>query len=250
MVLDNNFSRDLESFRKYNRERPNLWDTDLDSRMEHLFYMIYIFSNISQKYYKLGNRHNTKNFINETKNELFIAYDISNLNYLSTAKKVLRSCIESFFRFCLSLEQQIIHKRNVEQGIYTTTEELKNIKELYSGKKVYKLTNGTLIIFQDTPIIDLFTNLNSLYSDFSKNVHVNDKSSFSTSQYLNEYKKIDCNNVNIHLNQFEIAIVYMIIITMYFDKKIGEATVKKSDYNSIEPFLTEELEKVLKLIEN
>lgn len=209
------YKGDYEHYKEYVRNRELLFDTEIDGSLEYSYQLLYIFSTISSSISKFNSRSKVKHFYNEVKNNLIISFDLINMNYLNSAKQILRSAIESFFRFFLSVSQYIEYRENKKKKIYNATIKLKDLKSMVDTHSVWKMTSYTVNFFENTPISNTIRSLNEHYGVLSGNVHVNAEQNFTLKEYLSEYAQYDLTKSQETINIYNIVLTNMLISIYY-----------------------------------
>lgn len=250
MEINNKVKDDFEKYKQYVTHRSYIFSIEELNEIQEIYEELYLFSEIIVNYQILDRKSMIREFINECKNALIISYDLLNMNYLNASKQVFRGSIESFFRFSLAFSRYETYKSNCSKGNYGVTEELKNLKTLYTCQKVYKLTSGTIEYFKDIPVVTCFSELNNIYSELSSSVHVNSTDDFSPQKYLIEYTKINieetrkvCQKVKRILNNY-------LLILVYFESKMNFNGISKRNMQLFETFLNSADSLILEKIEN
>jgi hypothetical protein len=206
---------DYEHYKDYVRKRELLFETELHGSLEYSYRLLYIFSTISSSVGNIDSRSKIGHFYNEVKNNLIITFDLINMNYLNSAKQVLRSAIEAFFRFSLTLYRYIEYRENKKKQIFHATEQLKDLKAMADTHSIWKMTSFTVKFFEDTPVNISFKNLNEQYSVLSGNVHVNSDNNFTLKEYLDEYAKYDFGKSEEAIKLYNL-ILLDILVPIYF----------------------------------
>ncbi|MBH0167570.1 hypothetical protein IHV12_21925 [Fictibacillus sp. 7GRE50] len=210
------YKSDYEHYKDYVRSRELLFDTEIKDRLEYSYQLLYILSTISSSVNTIDPRSKIKHFYNEVKNNFIITFDLINMNYLNSAKQVLRSTIEAFFRFSLTLHRYIEYKENRKRQIFHATDTLKDLKAMSDTHSVWKMTSYTVNYFEDTPIKTIISNLNHQYSILSGNVHVNSNDNFTLQEYLSEYAVYDFTKSSDTINLYNQIITEMLVAIYYF----------------------------------
>lgn len=216
MYISDAIGRDYDIYKSYVRNRRYLFENESFDVIETMYKKLYVISELMVNFEGLDEVSLVDNFLKEVKNGLMISFDLLNMNYLNASKQILRSSIESFFRFSLSLSRYLEYIDNKANRIFNVTDSLKRLKSLYTCQKVFKLTSGTVEYFKDTDVGFCYNLLNTIYSELSGNVHVNSLEQFSPQKYLTEYAVIDeistleyCGEYIEVLNIFSICIIYL-----------------------------------------
>ncbi|MDN6775994.1 MULTISPECIES: hypothetical protein [Enterococcus] len=250
MKISNSIQTDFEHYKDYVQNREHLFEREEFLQVSDIYHELYIFSESISKYDGMDDKSRINYFITECKNALIISFDLLNMNYLNSSKQILRSSIESFFRFSLSLMRYIEYKENCSKGYYGATESLKKLNTLYSSHKVFNLTNGTIEYFKETIVNDCINNLYMNYSKLSSNVHITDTKEFSPQKYLLEYAKLNiadsieaCELYNVVLNNY-------ILVLIYFDKLLEVPSLTKKRIQFLEYQLDEKEKGILTELEN
>lgn len=243
--LDTHFENDYKEYIRYTENRMNVTNSGFENEVKNLYELLYIFSNVIYVYKDLDTKSNMWNFISETKNDLIICFDLLNINYHTASKKILRSSIESFFRFSLCLARYNEYKENKELGIFQATDSLKQLKAMVDTHKVGKMTFFTLEYFSNTGINQKYADLINKYSDLSGNVHVNSKEVFTPHRFLSNYSTIDKNEVSINIKGQTEVLVDMLLCLYYFDLSNEIGTFSKRFLLKIENIGGEKVTKYL-----
>ncbi|EAD0080785.1 hypothetical protein NB59_14800 [Listeria monocytogenes] len=215
--LDPHFDNDYKEYISYTENRTSVTNSGFENEIKELYELLYLFSSVIYVYKDLDTKSNMWNFISETKNDLIICFDLLNINYHTASKKILRSSIESFFRFSLCLARYNEYKENKKNGIFHATDSLKQLKSMIDTHKVGKMTFFTLDYFSNTEINQKYTKLINSYSDLSGNVHVNSKEIFTPHRFLSNYSTIDRNEVSRSIKGQKEVLIDMLLCLYYFD---------------------------------
>ncbi|WP_201714677.1 hypothetical protein [Rossellomorea arthrocnemi] len=237
-----NWQLDYELYEKLLNERVFFTNTELKDRLLIIYKKIYLYTTLTNSITEVDSRSNIENFFNECKNNLIISYDLTNINYINASKQILRSAIESFFRFSLAISRYIEYKENKKNRIFSVTESLRELKSMQDTHKVGRLTRFVLDYYECTPVKSVYMNLYTLYSDFSSIVHVNTKDNFTPHKYLSDYILLDEDMIHVHLSHIEVVINSIIQVIFYFsfyldDERVG---IKKRDLMEFESTLGDE----------
>lgn len=239
--LNARFENDFKEYISYTEKRPHLNQSNLTMDLKNYYELLFIFSNVIYIFRDLDNKSNMWDFICETKNDLIICFDLLNMNYHTASKKILRSSIESFFRFSLSLARYEEYKENREQQIFSATDSLRNLKSMVATHKVGKMTTFTLEYFSETEVANSFVSLNRIYSSLSGNVHVNSKENFTPHRFLSNYLEIKDEDVVDNLKVQKSVLINILIILYYFDLKSKRRIFSKPEILKIENIGGEEV---------
>lgn len=210
------FQKDFQQYLEFVRSRGFLTETELITNIEIIYKKLYMLTTIASSLCKIDPKSDIGNFYYECKNNLILSLDLCNLNYYNASKQILRSAIESFFRLVLALEKYIVYRKNKELGIFKATPTLKLLKRMQYTHGVGSMTGYVTKYFTETPVNTLFSELNSNYSSFSGNVHVNKKENFSPHKYLIDYVSINRDKSQKNLNDIESSVNLIILILYYF----------------------------------
>ncbi|MFH7820564.1 hypothetical protein [Neobacillus thermocopriae] len=230
---------DFEHYEKLLSERIYFTKTKSRERLLVIYKKIYLYTTLTNSIDKLDRRSNIHNFFNECKNNLIISFDLANVNYISASKQILRSAIESFFRFSLAISRYIEYKKNKKNGVFSVTESLRSLKSMQDTHKVGRMTKFVLDYFERTPVKSLYSDLYNLYSNLSSIVHVNTKDNFTPHKYLSDYIMLDEEAIQTHLAQLEMVINNIIQVIFYFSFNLEEerVAITKTDLMEFESTL-------------
>lgn len=219
---------DFNKYKEFVRSRVFLTETIFLTDIELIYKKLYMLTTIAASLGKIDRMSDIENFYNECKNNLILSLDLCNLNYYNASKQILRSAIETFFRLALALEKYIVYRNNKENGIYGSTPSLKKLKQMQYTHGIGNMTSYVTNYFKDTPVNDLFSDLNSNYSSLSGNVHVNKRENFTPHKYLIDYVSVDEARSKQNLNEIEKSIDLMIMILYYFSFQLESEGVSFS----------------------
>lgn len=215
--LDPRFDNDFKEYIRYTENRVSVTNSGFKNDIKELYELLYIFSSVIYVYENMDIKSNMWNFISETKNDLIICFDLLNMNYQSASKKILRSSIESFFRFSLCLAKHIEYENNKKDGVFHVTETLTKLKSMIDTHRVGKMTFFTQEYFSDMKIEQQYTNLISTYSRLSGNVHVNSKEAFTPHRFLSSYSTIDRDEIMNTIKIQKEVLIDMLLCLYFFD---------------------------------
>lgn len=242
MSVNSNVELDYRQYLDSIKERKYLSELEFKKSVENNFYLLHLFSEIVHKSSEERRfSGKTKMYMKEAKASLIVSYDLGNMNYISASKQVLRSSIEVFFRFCLSISKDFEFEENKKAGIYHSTDSLKNLQSKIDTHKIGKMTYFAASFFSTTDISSTVSSLNSLYSLFSSNVHVSSIEFMSPNLYLKEYTLVDGEKAEQYLRQYQDVLESFILIFYYFSLSMRfDSGLTKQDFIFIESIFSED----------
>ena len=247
MIFSNIIERDYEKYKEFVKKRKFLFEDSEYADLDNIYFKLYTISELIIPLENIDKRGMISDFSRELKNTLIISFDLLNMNYLNSSKQILRSSIENLFRLSLSICRYNEYQINISNNLFGSTESLKNLKRLYTGQAVYRLTSGTLNYFENTEVITCFNKLNTFYSNLSGNVHVNATSNFSPQKFLEDYSKLDNETIKDYID-FYLKAVECIAISLFYLLKILGVKITKKQIQIVEMGLEEDMVEVLNKI--
>ncbi|MCA6741442.1 hypothetical protein [Enterococcus durans] len=232
--LDVHVESDYVDYIKYTENRISLSTSGFENEIKELYDLLYLFSSNIDIYQDLDKKSFMWEYISETKNDLIISFDLLNINYLTASKRILRSAIESFFRFSLCFSRFKEYSQNKENNIYNVTDNLKELKSMTDTHKVGKMTFYTKNYFSNTIINKQVDGLYNKYSSLSSSVHVNSKTSFSPQRFLNEYSSVKNEDVSKNIKIYRDILIDMLLSLYYFDSWLSSSTFTKRSILKLE----------------
>ncbi|MEB6086759.1 hypothetical protein MXF21_11600 [Enterococcus casseliflavus] len=238
--LDTHLESDYAEYINYTAHRTSIIDSGFESDIKDLYRLLYIFSSNIYIYRDIDKKSFMWNYISETKNDLIISFDLLNINYMTASKRILRSAIESFFRFSLCFARFDEYSQNKKAGIFQATEVLKQLKSMSDTHKVGKMTFYVSEYFQSTKIESQINKLYDKYSSLSSIVHVNSKTDFSPQRFLSQYASIIEDDVRENVRTYKEIMLLILLCLYYFETKLSESTFSKITILTIESIGGEE----------
>ncbi|MGG4042135.1 hypothetical protein [Bacillus smithii] len=250
-ILHRNIERDYNLYKSYVIDRKYLFQSSLEKKLKDVFSFLYMFTLMVDDILNLELDNEIKNYISEVKADLIVSLDLANINYLKGSKQILRSSIEEFFRFCLSIQRKKEYELNKRKGIYTADDSLKKLRSNIDTHKVGKMTHFTCEKFSQTPIESPIKNLVDLYSELSSFVHVNKTENLTAKNFLNEFKEIDQEKSSKFLSIYSQTVDLMTVITIYFYNYYPfNSVLTKRNWLNIKSKLSKTSQKTLETIEH
>lgn len=232
--LDVHVESDYFDYIKYTENRTSLRTSGFESEIKELYELLYLFSSNIDIYQNLDKKSFMWDYISETKNDLIISFDLLNVNYLTASKRILRSAIESFFRFSLCFSRFKEYSCNRANKIYNATDNLKELKSMTDTHKVGKMTNYTKNYFSNSKINKQVESLYNKYSSLSSSVHVNSKTNFSPQRFLNEYSSIKNEDVSQNIEVYRDILIDILLSLYYFDSWLSFSAFAKRSILKLE----------------
>lgn len=250
-TLNRNIDKDYNMYKNLTKNREYLFDTALEGKLKEVHSFLYTLTLLVDDILNMNLDNEPKNFISEVKSDLIVAFDLINMNYLKAAKQILRSSIEEFFRFCLSIQRNKEYEINKSKGVYSADESLKKLRSNIDTHKVGKMIHFTISKFSQTHVRCPIERLSILYGKLSSFVHVNKTENLTTENFLCEYTQPNQKESSDFLNIYNQTLNLIIIIVTYFYNyyPFGSSLTKR-DWLNIKSRLSPDSCKIIESIEN
>lgn len=168
-MIRDNYKKDFALFIKFEKNRRDL---SSNPQFEKIYELSYIIYNILP-YSKLDSALN--NYSNLVKRDLVSAIDLINLQHFESAKRDLRSMMESIFRLIGYVLKTYIYLKRKKRKIYGHSSQISNIRSALDTYKIGKLTTLINKLFKNNIIYNDIKPLLKYYTSFSNTVHTNAK---------------------------------------------------------------------------
>ncbi len=196
--------------------------------------LLYLLANLTPAFQSFDERSKIWKYVNQCKKDMIIAFDLININYTDSGKRIMRSSIESFFRFSLSTLRHHIYINNCKNGDYSANKELKELKSICDSYKIGKLTSKSKEYFQGTVIEVCINQLNEFYTELSGIVHTNNTELFSPQEYLVEYQVLDAESVSKAIRLYKKIVIKFLLVIYWFDLLLERNIYRKTDLQLLE----------------
>lgn len=166
-MIKDEYKKDLEAFEKFKRSRVYLSNSPQFKKIYELSYIIYNLLPYASSDSELCR------YSNLIKRDLVSSIDLIDMQHFESAKRDLRSMIETVFRLIAYTLKGYIYTKRKEKKIYGSSSQIHNIRSALDTHKIWKLTSLIKDLFEKTIIYPNVKSLLDLYTSFSDTIHTN-----------------------------------------------------------------------------